>query len=119
MDNKKIGEILDEATLKALKDTFFKEKLLSNANTEIKKEYGIELPFKVTFHESSSKHLIFILPAATKDNQELGEENLESVTGGVTDSMDVSKNFKPVCAYACYPRPFNPNTWANNNSILK
>lgn len=108
MENKKeIEKILDEATLKALNDSSFKERLLVDFNSEVKKEFNFDLPFKVTLHESTPEHLIFILPSKPDTNAELDDDKLEDVLGGVggKPSNDlINKPRQPVkAAYAVYP----------------
>ncbi|MDQ5983798.1 MAG: hypothetical protein RUMPE_00827 [Eubacteriales bacterium SKADARSKE-1] len=120
MYDKKITNALDDATLKALSDTNFKAKLLIDANFEIKKEYDVELPFKVTFHENSPNHLIFVLPANKEDDQELDEDKLENVSGGVSSlKIDPKELQRSVCAYGCYAPGFLvplPRTATNENT---
>lgn len=99
MDENQIAKLLDDATAKSLGDASFRKELVADANAAIKKEYGEELPIKVTMHESNPKKIIFTFPPEAKNGAELDDSNLESVSGGVR-----SVSYRPIAAYAAFPK---------------
>ena len=62
MTKAEMKQLLEKAATKAMADESFKKKLLEDANSAIKAEYGEELPCKVTLHPSSEKEVVFVLP---------------------------------------------------------
>ncbi len=109
MDEVKIAKLLDEASIKSLKDAKFRKELLKDCNKAIKDEYNEELPIKVTMHESTNKKLVFILPEP-RQAEEIDESDLATVSGGNMSSeikIDPKAYQIPsntMCAYAAYPR---------------
>lgn len=97
MDEKQMAKLLDEAAEKSLNNKQFRNELIKDANATIKKEYGKELPVKVTFHESTQKKLVFILPMQSEG--ELDDSELQNVSGGIRGIQVGS-----VMAYGCFPR---------------
>lgn len=79
-------EIEAHITAKAWKDETYKQELLSNPKAIIEKEFGIHFSEEVNLQvlEENPNTLYFVLPmspmAAT---QELSEEQLEEVAGGL------------------------------------
>lgn len=99
MDEKRFQELTDAAAAKALEDEGFKKELLKDANATIKKEWGEELPKKVTYHETTAKKLVFILP----ENKELDDTILDNVSGGGLGNKNLNVAINSACAYAAYP----------------
>ncbi|MDR1473073.1 MAG: hypothetical protein LBI41_00705 [Lactobacillales bacterium] len=77
---KEYQDLLDQAAGRSTTDLEFRTKLLKDAPALIQNEYSKELPFQVTFHESSEKNLVFILPPS--EEEELNFDDLDQVTGG-------------------------------------
>lgn len=105
MDEKRFQELTDAAAAKALEDEGFKKELLKDANATIKKEWGEELPKKVTYHETTAKKLVFILPAS----EELDDAILDNVSGG-RGGKDIKFDWRMACAYAAYPSIYFPQS---------
>lgn len=82
MVERKYQAILNQAAEKSTKDSTFRKELLQDAHTTIKKEYGEDLPFQVTFHTFDEKNLVFVLPVFEDENEELNLDDLEQVAGG-------------------------------------
>lgn len=99
MDEKRFQELTDAAATKALEDEGFRKELLKDANATIKNEWGEELPKKVTYHETTAKKLVFILP----ESEELDDATLDNVSGGLLGITDLS-NVTKVMSYGAYPR---------------
>ncbi|MCW5315517.1 NHLP leader peptide family natural product precursor [Nostoc sp. KVJ3] len=71
---------------KAWKDEAYKQELLTNPKAAIEREFGVEFPadVKVQVLEENSTSLHFVLPMSpVAIAQELSEEQLEAIAGGV------------------------------------
>ena len=74
---------------KAMADEAFKRELMSNPKAAIAKELGQELPAELEFEvlEQTPTKLYLVLPmsesAENSPNEELAEEQLEAVAGGI------------------------------------
>ena len=101
MDEKRFQELTDAAATKALEDEGFRKELLKDANATIKKEWGEELPKKVTYHETTDKKLVFILPG----NEELDDAILDNVSGGLIGNSGRQSMIAStmVMSYAAFP----------------
>jgi len=83
---KEYQDLLDQAAGRSTTDLEFRVKLLKDAPALINNEYGKKLPFQVTFHESSEKNLVFILPIS--EEEELNLDDLDQVAGGTYSSSE-------------------------------
>ena len=106
MDEKRFQELTDAAATKALEDEGFRKELLKDANATIKKEWGEELPKKVTYHETTDKKLVFILPG----NEELDDAILDNVSGGFSRRGSLKFDDGPVWSMAMAYGAFAINT---------
>ena len=86
MNQAKARQLFEKAAIKALTDKSFRAKLFEDANAAVKAEYGEDLPFKVTFHPSSEKDIVFVLPE--KGISQTQDEKLAQVAGGMSISVD-------------------------------
>ena len=77
-----IGEMQAHLMAKASNDPDFRELLVANPRGAINEEFGLKVPDNVKFvvHESDLSTIHLTLPP---DFEELGEEQLEAVSGGV------------------------------------
>ena len=103
MDMKKANEIIDKATEKAMGNEEFRKSLVEDANKAIKSEYNEDLPIKVTFHEFDDKKLVFVLPKELVSD-ELSDDALGSVSGGVNLNLSKIRPAMHLMAYAAFPR---------------
>jgi hypothetical protein len=72
---------------KAMKDEGFRQRLINDARTTIKKECGIDLPegMTVKVHQNSPSVINVVLPQLELSTEgTLSEEQLEQVAGGLT-----------------------------------
>lgn len=107
---------LDKYTEKAVKDADFRRKVLEDANKAIKEEFGEEPEFKVTYHVTDSKHIVFTFPVdPTAVSGELSDDALEAVAGGEAEGgqkpgfelgTDPELPAVPMMDYACFPERF-------------
>lgn len=94
---------LDKYTKKAIEDPEFRKRVLEDANKAIKEEFGDEPPYKVTYHITDPKNIVFTFPPITG---ELDDLELESAAGGKSSEQNNQQNSKPnwgPSAYACFP----------------
>ncbi len=73
-----------EITLKAMKDEDFRQKLLDNPKAVMEHELGIVIPDKINIQVLEEKHDNFylVLPPKASSEQELTDDELDSVAGG-------------------------------------
>jgi hypothetical protein len=82
------AELEAQIVAKAWQDENFKQELLSNPKAVLEREMGQKSPadFELTVVEETSNHMYIVLPmkpSNIKDSQELSEEALETVAGGL------------------------------------
>ena len=81
-------QIEQQLLRKATTDAQFRQDLLANPKAAIAAEYGITFPETVTIHiheeTPTSLHLAVPIPIVSTD--ELSDEELESVAGGITST---------------------------------
>ena len=78
---------------KAMKDEGFRQRLIKDARTTIKKECGVDLPegMAVKVHQNSPTVINVVLPQLEVSTEgALSEEQLEQVAGGLTMSLTTS-----------------------------
>lgn len=73
-----------EIIAKALKDSAFKQELLSNPKAAIEREVGQTLPpnIEIQVVEETPTKLYLVLPSTSSVPRELSDQQLESVAGG-------------------------------------
>lgn len=79
--------IEQEIRVKSLKDSEFRQHLLENPKSAIEAAMGVNIPetLNIKVIEESANHLVLTVPPALSDGgNELSEEQLEAVAGGVT-----------------------------------
>ncbi|GAA6615663.1 NHLP leader peptide family RiPP precursor [Scytonema sp. NUACC26] len=74
---------------KAWTDEAFRQQLLSNPKAVVEQEFGSALPegINVEIIQEPANTLYMVLPAKVESNEELNEEELEVVTGGLIAPM--------------------------------
>lgn len=93
-------EKLDKYTEKAIKDPDFRKRALEDANKAIKEEFGEEPAYKVTYHVTDSKHIVFTLPPEV---DELDDDDLSSVSGGRSIELGKLGDGFAAAGYMCFP----------------
>ncbi|MCF4965707.1 NHLP leader peptide family RiPP precursor [Nostoc sp. CMAA1605] len=77
-----IEEFKNKLIAKAMEDSVYKQRLLTNAKAVVEEELGTSLPSDLNIQvvQQSPKQLYLLLPP--EEDEELSEQELEAVAGG-------------------------------------
>ncbi|MBF0349943.1 MAG: hypothetical protein HQM11_02875 [SAR324 cluster bacterium] len=75
-------QVLGKITKKALEDSNYKARLLSDTSTAVREVLGMEPPQNIVIHENTNKILNLVIPANPDTSGELSDTDLSMVAGG-------------------------------------
>ena len=85
ISDQELDRALREVIKRALVDSDFRAKALSNGTAAVKSISNKSLPegYTFTFVENKGKNRTVVLPAMVSDKDQIREEDLEQVAGGI------------------------------------